>query len=165
MKHYKTPNNEIYAYDDDIDEAFLNVKINELSLTLLSSDELNRPKEPILNELKQLKLNELDIWFESMKNHSKVSLINFGVIDGGYKYLLNARAIKNSFNLLPQKLFRMWDNSFKEITFQDIQNIERAIELAGIKLHNIKWSYEEAISNSKDELELISFSDVIDVEL
>ncbi|PPB63546.1 hypothetical protein [Campylobacter hyointestinalis] len=170
MKYYKDKQNQIYAYDDNVSDEFINAKIKELGLIKLSEqeiEELNRPKEPSLDELKQAKLDELNLWAKNMTDKSKIDLKGFGVIDGGYKYLLNVRAMKNNYEALSQKVFRMFDNSFKPITLQDIEKIERAIELAGIKLHSIKWSYEEAIANagSKDELELISFSDVIEIEL
>lgn len=102
-----------------------------------------------------------------MKNHSKINLIGFGLIDGGYKYLLNARAMVNNFDLLVDKSFRMLDNSFKTITLEDLKNIHKAIEVAGIKLHSIKWGYEKAISeaNTLEQLEAIAFSDTIEVEL
>lgn len=133
----------------------------------LYKQEVVKSEDEILTEAKQEKLTQLELWFEAMKNESKIDLKGFGLIDGGYKYLLNAKAIKNNYELIEPKRFRMWDNSFKDITADDIAKIERAIELAGIKLHAIKWNYEEAITNakSKDELELISFSDVVEVEL
>ncbi|MBE2985558.1 hypothetical protein CCAL12920_00670 [Campylobacter sp. RM12920] len=124
-------------------------------------------KEPTLEELKSLKLTELELWFEAMKNKSKIELKGFGIIDGGYKYLLNASAMVENYELLPQKVFRMWDDSFKPIDLNGLKAIKRAIELAGIKLHSIKWEYEARIAsaNDKDELEAIVFYDVIEIDL
>lgn len=51
MKYFKDKQNQIYAYDDDVSDEFLNAKIKELSLTPLSEKELNEltsQKEPPL---------------------------------------------------------------------------------------------------------------------
>ncbi|MBE2985447.1 hypothetical protein CCAL9344_05820 [Campylobacter sp. RM9344] len=170
MKYYKDKQNQIYAYDDDVSDEFLNVKIAELGLKKLSKkeeQELSKPKEPSLEELKQAKLSSLELWFETMKNKSKIDFKGFGIIDGGYKYLLNASAMVENYELLPQKVFRMWDDSFKPIDLNGLKAIKRAIELAGIKLHSIKWEYEARIAsaNDKDELEAIVFYDVIEIDL
>lgn len=170
MKYYKDKNNEIYAYEDDVSKEFLEQKIKELGLTLLTQkelEELNKPKEPTLAELKLLKLADLYDWAIKSAEKSAINLKGFGVIDGGYKYLLNVRAMKNNFEALPQKLFRMFDNSFKEVSLKDLEKIEKAVELGGITLHSLKWKYETAISKakSKEELEAISFSQTIEIDL
>lgn len=120
-----------------------------------------------LEELKLNKLASLNAWAIKMTDKSAINLKGFGLIDGGYKYLLNARAMKNNFELLPKKVFRMYDNSFKEITATDLTKIETAIELGGIMLHTLKWQYESAIgkAKSKEDLENISFNEVIEINL
>lgn len=170
MKYYKDKQNQIYAYDENVSDEFINAKIKELGLIKLSEqeiEELNRPKEPSLDELKQAKLDELNLWAKNMTDKSKIDLKGFGVIDGGYKYLLNVRAMKNNYEALSQKVFRMFDNSFKEVNLADLEKIEKAIELGGIMLHTLKWQYESAIgkAKSKEELEAISFNDVIEIDL
>ena len=63
MKRYKNANNEIYAYEDDISEELLNQRIKELGLTPLTQkelDELNKPKEPSLDEIKADFLRQID---------------------------------------------------------------------------------------------------------
>lgn len=170
MKRYKNKNNEIYAYEDDVSVELLNQRIKELGLMPLTQkelEELNKPKEISLEELKLAKLDELSNWAVKMTDKSAINLKGFGVIDGGYKYLLNVRAMKNNYEDLPQKLFRMFDNSFKEINLADLKKIEKAIELGGIMLHTLKWRYESAINKakSKEELEAISFSEIIEIDL
>ena len=170
MKRYKSKNNEIYAYDDDVSEELLNQRIKELGLTPLTQkelEELNKPKEISLEELRLAKLAELSNWASLMAEKSRIDLKGFGAIDGGYKYLLNVRAMKNNFEALPKKAFRMFDNSFKEVSLKDLERIEKAIELGGITLHSLKWKYESAISKaeSKEELEAISFNEVIEIDL
>lgn len=170
MKYYKDGNKQIYAYEDIVSEELLNQRIQELGLIPLTKkevEELNKPKEISLEELKLAKLDELSSWAVKMTDKSAINLKGFGVIDGGYKYLLNVRAMKNNYEDLPQKLFRMFDNSFKEVNLADLEKIEKAIELGGIMLHTLKWQYESAIgkAKSKEELEAISFNDVIEIDL
>ena len=170
MKYFKNFKGEVYAYEDDVSEELLNQRINELGLTPLTKKELdglNKPKEISLEELKLNKLASLNEWTTKMTDKSAINLKGFGVIDGGYKYLLNVRAMKNNFEALPQKLFRMYDNSFKEVNLTDLEKIEKTIELGGIMLHTLKWQYETATSKakSKKELEAITFTDVIEIDL
>lgn len=170
MKRYKNKNNEIYAYEDDVSEELLNQRIKELGLTPLTQkelEELNKPKEISLEELKLNKLASLNEWAIKMTDKSAINLKGFGVIDGGYKYLLNVIAMKNNYEALPQKVFRMYDNSFKEVNLADLEKIEKTIELGGIMLHTLKWQYEAAISKakSKEELETITFNEVIEIDL
>ena len=170
MKYYKDKNSEIYAYEENVSKEFLTQKIKELGLTPLTKkelEELNKPKEITLEELRLNKLASLNEWATKMAEKSRIDLKGFGGIDGGYKYLLNVRAMKNNFEALPQKLFRMFDNSFKEVSLKDLEKIEKAVELGGITLHSLKWKYETAISKakSKEELEAISFSQTIEIDL
>lgn len=170
MKFYKDKQNQIYAYEDDVSEELLNQRINELGLTPLTKKELdglNKPKEISLEELKLNKLASLNEWATKMTDKSAINLKGFGVVDGGYKYLLNVRAMKNNYEALPQKVFRMYDNSFKEVNLADLEKIEKTIELGGIMLHTLKWQYETAINKakSKEELEAITFDEVIEIDL
>lgn len=170
MKRYKNANNEIYAYEDDVSEELLKQRIQELGLTPLTQkelEELNKPKEITIEELKQTKLNELLLWADGMTNKSKIDLKGFGVIDGGYEYLINATVMKNNYEWLPKKEFRMHNDKFVPVTLQDLERIEKAIGIAGIFLKNLKWQYESAISKaeSKEELEAISFSQTIEIDL
>ncbi len=170
MKFYKDKQNQIYAYEDDVSEELLNQRINELGLTPLTKKELdglNKPKEISLEELKLNKLASLNEWATKMTDKSAINLKGFGVVDGGYKYLLNVRAMKNNYEALPKKIFRMYDNSFKEVNLTDLEKIEKTIELGGIMLHTLKWQYETAINKakSKEELEAITFDEVIEIDL
>jgi len=177
---YDEKTNEILGYYDD--EIHKNIPTPSVSI----SDEIWRRAvqtnathiDPLTLELsvkerkldieylRSAKLNELRNWATKMTDKSAISLRGFGIVDGGYKYLLNVRAMKNNYEDLPQKVFRMFDNSFKEINLADLEKIEKAIELGGIMLHTLKWQYESAISKaeSKEELEAISFNEVIEID-
>lgn len=116
---------------------------------------------------KSIKLAELEAWFEDSKNYSKVNLKGFGYIDAGYKYLANAESLVSCFEFLPQKLFRMYDDSFKTVTLQDLKNIVVAIQLAGVKIHQIKWQIEQQIAQAQtqEDLDNIQFATEIEIEL
>ena len=170
MKRYKDKNNQIYAYEDDVSEELLAQRIKELGLTPLTKkelEELNKPKEVTLAELKLNKLASLNEWAAKMTDKSAISLKGFGVIDGGYEYLINAAVMKNNYEWLPKKEFRMHNDKFVPVTLQDLERIEKAIGIAGIFLKNLKWQYESAISKakSKEELEAITFNEVIEIDL
>ena len=170
MKRYKNANNEIYAYEDDISEELLKQRIQELGLIPLTKKELedlNKPKEVTLAELKLNKLASLNEWAIKMTDKSAINLKGFGVIDGGYEYLINAAVMKNNYEWLPKKEFRMYNDKFVPVTLQDLERIEKAIGIAGIFLKNLKWQYESAISKakSKEELEAITFNEVIEIDL
>ena len=59
MKRYKSANNEIYAYEEDVSKEFLNQKIRELGLTPISDDEAKKLLEPKIDE-KARELAELE---------------------------------------------------------------------------------------------------------
>ena len=62
MKRYKSANNEIYAYEDNVSKEFLGQKIKELGLTPISDDEAKKLLEPKIDEkAKQLTQLEADI--------------------------------------------------------------------------------------------------------
>lgn len=61
MKRYKNSQNEIYAYDDDVNDEFLKKDIEELGLTPLTQkelEELNKQYEPSPEEIELEELNE-----------------------------------------------------------------------------------------------------------
>ena len=170
MKYYKDGNKQIYAYEDIVSEELLNQRIQELGLTPLTKkelEELNKPKEVTLAELKLNKLASLNEWATAMTNKSRIALKGFGDIDGGYEYLINATVMKNNYEWLPKKEFRMYNDKFVPVTLQDLERIEKAIGIAGIFLKNLKWQYESAINKaeSKEELEAITFTDIIEIDL
>lgn len=170
MKYFKDKNNQIHAYEDDVSEELLNQRIQELGLTPLTQkelDELNKPKEISLEELKLNKLAGLNEWATKMTDKSAINLKGFGMIDGGYEYLTNATVMKNNYEWLLKKEFRMYNDEFVPVTLQDLERIEKAIGIAGIFLKNLKWQYETTISKakSKEELEAITFNEVIEIDL
>lgn len=161
MKYYKNSQNQIYAYDDDVGGE----QIAE-GLTKITEAQAKSMLEPSLEELKAAKTAELASWVNAMGESCKVEIKDFGAVNGGYKYLLNIEAMIDTFDSLEIRAFRMHDNSMKKINGQeDLKKIKRAIQIAGQKLHVLKWGYETAIEKAKTSkaLEAIKFADTIEV--
>lgn len=124
--------------------------------------------EPPIEQLREAKTAELAEWTHSMGDSCKINLKDFGVINGGYRYLLNVEAMIDIFDSLEIRAFRMYDNSMKKINGQEeLKRIKKAIQLGGQKLHTLKWQYELKISKAKNkkELDAIVFTDTIEVAL
>ena len=125
-------------------------------------------EEPPIEQLREAKTAELAAWTHSMGDSCKINLKDFGVINGGYRYLLNVEAMIDTFDSLEVRAFRMYDNTMKKINGQEeLKRIKRAIQLGGQKLHVLKWGYELKIEKAKNkkELDAITFADTIEVAL
>ena len=165
MKYYKNSQNQIYAYDNDVDED--QIKEGLTKITEAQAQKILNVEPPI-EQLREAKTAELARWTHSMGDSCKISLKDFGVINGGYRYLLNVEAMIDTFDSLEVRAFRMYDNSMKKINGQEeLRRIKRAIQIGGQKLHTLKWGYELKIekANSKKELDAITFADTIEVAL
>ena len=165
MKYYKNSQNEVYAYDDDVGEE----QIAE-GLVKITKNERDKilDAEPPIEQLREAKTAELASWTHSMGDSCKINLKDFGVINGGYRYLLNVEAMIDIFDSLEIRAFRMYDNSMKKINGQEeLKRIKKAIQIGGQKLHSLKWLYEAKIEKAKNkkELDAIAFADTIEVAL
>lgn len=165
MKYYKNSQNQIYAYDDDVSED--QIKEGLTKITEAQAQKILNVEPPI-EQLREAKTAELAAWTHSMGDSCKIDIKGFGVINGGYRYLLNVEAMIDTFDSLEVRAFRMYDNSMKAISGQEeLKRIKKAIQLGGQKLHVLKWGYELKISKAKDkkELDAITFADTIEVAL
>jgi hypothetical protein len=100
MKYYKNKNNEIFAYEDDISEEFLNQRIKELGLTPISDDEANKLLEPKVDE-KAKQLAEIEAEITECENYIRHALIigNNAVLENlraEYKELIAEREKLNA---------------------------------------------------------------------
>lgn len=162
MKYYKDKQNQIYAYDDNVSDEFINAKIKELGLIKLSEqeiEELNRPKEPSLDELKQAKLDQI---LESFNQNTQnldgglmIESLNLRV-DCGRVHASNASQLLILMqNTGAEKLsFRLFDNTVRDVTLDELKTIHAAIVVAGTQLYTKKWQLEERVKNAKDKKEL-----------
>ena len=165
MKYYKNSQNQIYAYDDDISED--QIKEGLTKVTEAQAQKILNIEPPI-EQLREAKTAELAAWTHSMGDSCKINLKDFGVINGGYRYLLNVEAMIDTFDSLEVRAFRMYNNTMKKINGQEeLKRIKRAIQLGGQKLHVLKWGYELKIEKAKNkkELDAITFADTIEVAL
>lgn len=165
MKYYKNSQNEVYAYDDDASED--QIKEGLTKITEAQAQKILNV-EPSIEQLRETKTAELAKWTHDMGDSCKIDLKNFGIINGGYRYLLNVEAMIDIFDSLEIRAFRMYDNTMKKINGQEeLKRIKKAIQLGGQKLHTLKWQYELKISKAKDkkELDAIAFTDTIEVTL
>ena len=95
MKRYKSANNEIYAYEDDVSEEFLDQKTKELGLTPINDDEAKKLLEPKVDE-KVRRLAQLEADITECKDDIRHALIigNASVLENlrnEYKSLLAER--------------------------------------------------------------------------
>ena len=164
--------NDTWQYvRDERGKTYYDANNNEVKITKLDQDisALSEvPKEPSIEQLREAKAAELTAWTHSMGDSCKIDLKGFGVINGGYRYLLNVEAMIDIFDSLEIRAFRMYYNAMKKINGQeDLKRIKKAIQLGGQKLHTLKWGYELKISKAKDkkELDAIVFTDTIEVAL
>ena len=165
MKYYKNSQNQIYAYDDDVSED--QIKEGLTKVTEAQAQKILNVEPPI-EQLREAKTAELARWTHSMGDNCKINLKGFGLINGGYRYLLNVEAMIDTFDSLEVRAFRMYDNSMKAISGQEeLKRIKRAIQIGGQKLHTLKWGYELKIEKAKNkkELDAITFADTIEVAL
>ncbi len=156
---------------DERGKTYYDANNNEVKITKLDQDTSalsEAPKEPSIEQLREAKTAELAAWTHSMGDSCKINLKDFGVINGGYRFLLNVEAMIDIFDSLEIRAFRMYDNSMKKINGQEeLKRIKKAIQLGGQKLHALKWQYELEISKAKNkkELDTIVFTDTIEVAL
>ena len=165
MRYYKNSQNQIYAYDDDVGED--QIKEGLTKITEAQAQKILNVEPPI-EQLREAKTTELAAWTHSMGDSCKINLKDFGVINGGYRYLLNIEAMIDTFDSLEIRAFRMYDNSMKKINGQEeLKRIKKAIQIGGQKLHSLKWLYEAKIEKAKNkkELDAIVFADTIEVAL
>ena len=179
--HYDKNSKILGYYDSEIHESIPapNVEIGEeqwakaleMGATHIDPKTLEpsiKIEEPPIEQLREAKTAELAAWTHSMGDSCKINLKDFGVINGGYRYLLNVEAMIDTFDSLEVRAFRMYDNSMKKINGQEeLKRIKRAIQLGGQKLHVLKWGYELKIEKAKNkkELDAIVFADTIEVAL
>ena len=162
-KNIPSPNieitNELWLKALDMGATHIDPKTLEANIKI---------EEPPIEQLREAKTAELARWTHSMGDSCKINLKDFGLINGGYRYLLNVEAMIDTFDSLEIRAFRMYDNSMKKINGQEeLKRIKKAIQLGGQKLHVLKWGYEAKIAKAKNkkELDAITFADTIEVAL
>ncbi|MGG7074656.1 DUF4376 domain-containing protein, partial [Campylobacter sp. 9BO] len=123
---------------------------------------LNKPKEPSLTELKQAKLDEiLTVFNRNLENlDGGLSIKPLGiVVDCGR---IHAENISSMITLLSNTnqneiTFRLYDNTSRQTTLDELKAIQTAIISKGFELYEKKWALEQALNEatSKEQIEAI----------
>ncbi len=109
MKYYKDAQNNVFAYDQDIDAATLNAEISKHGLTAITASEY----DAIINTLsvrKERKKAGIRVAFESAAK-SPVTDANSIVWDGGYDSALKLDAARRLAALAGATTVTFFDNS------------------------------------------------------
>lgn len=104
--------------------------------------------------LQKEKLSELRAWEAKVQEKSPAKVEGIGVVDAGARYLLN---IQTLIDLCPPEgviPFRMFDNSVRDCSLEELQKIKRAIQQKGVDLYQQKWAFEAAIAQATTRIEL-----------
>lgn len=137
-------------------------KLKETSFdTYLKWDEetkTHKYDESKIEQFRSNKLTYLSASYEKLRTRSYINIPNIGKIDTGDKYLTNMDVLIDVLEEDNEKTtqFRMEDNSYKEVSLEELKQLRSYIKRAGIVLTKLKWTKEEAIVNAKTFEELIA---------
>jgi hypothetical protein len=114
------------------------------------------PTKP-LEEFKKEKLQELSqksSAFEQTENKEMYIISSLG-----YKVNADPKALRNINVLISQKVtqFKVYDNTIKSVTVEDLKIIKSEIEQNALNLYHQKWTFEDLINKAetKEELDAI----------
>lgn len=114
--------------------------------------------ESKIEQFRTNKLTYLSASYEKLRARSSINVPNIGKIDTGDKYLTNLNVLIDVLEEDNEKTtqFRMEDNSYRQVSLDELKQLRSFIKRAGIVLTKLKWTKEEAISNAKTFEELIA---------
>lgn len=101
-----------------------------------------------LKDFKKEKLQELDqksSAFEQTENKEM-----YVVSSLGFKVNADPKALRNIDVLISQKVtqFKVYDNTIKPVTVEDLKIIKSEIEQNALNLYHQKWGYEDMVNNA-----------------
>jgi len=168
MRYFKDENNSIFAYNDNVKQEVIKPNLTEITTDEYKSfkvfkvfdktieevqEELDNKKfnslqTNLLNELKKIandKLTQSTINSETISEDIDVGRIALDNINNLIDILADGETIN----------FRLADNSFKELSKDDLIGIKKECVLTGNQVYQTKWKLEEDIKaiTSSDELE------------
>lgn len=141
-------------------DNYLSRKPNRQELALIE-DILAKYKElkesTELDRAKALKLYELStqaLAFEQTENKEMYIISSLG-----YKVNADTKALRNINVLISQKVtqFKVYDNTLKPVTVDELKIIKSEIEQNALNLYQQKWTFEDLINKAetKEELDAI----------
>ena len=161
---FKNPKtNEVYGYSaDEISKVpqLMNglVKISEAEMKKLTGvNNLN------LDAAKAKQMAKIDEKFKAMLNDpdAVLNVPGIGYINARRNDLDNVNVLIDNLEAKGAEtaMFRLYDNSFKEVTLDQLKVIKRVIGERGINLYEHKWRLELAITNAETiaDVEAISW--------
>ena len=155
--YYVEKDNEIKLFDTDKErlETTLIFMPELQGLEVKSTTDVTLFKP--LEEFKKEKLNELSqksSAFEQTENK-----LMYVVSSLGFKVNADPKALRNIDVLISQKVtqFKVYDNTIKSVTVEDLKIIKSEIEQNALNLYHQKWEYEDMVNNANsiEELEKI----------
>ena len=114
MKKYKDLENNIHAFEEEINEDFLNAKIEELGLIAITDEEETaiREQKDIEDQVAEKKeLSKL----ETFLNQSNYIAINYGSLRSEEKKLLFLADVSDTFGMTNEEIFDKRDESIARI--------------------------------------------------
>lgn len=156
---YFLKNNEVYAYDDEqIAQGY------SKGLQEITEDELKEKLAPSIEQLKESKTIALNAWYKDITENFKVDIKDFGVVEGGYKALVQIQAIIDTADDLAIRAYPLVDGKMAKVKgVEDIKKIKKAIQRAFTGLGALKILYEAKISKAKNsaDIDKIIFADTV----
>lgn len=147
------PSNSYYITDNiSIEEALKKYTIKDENIVLKSQEE-------IMESLRKPKMEEVKQKFkEALANGSFYSNVLEAEVNKGPEHLRNVEALIEYMIATGETEtdFRLYDNSFKRVTLDQLQALK--IEMIGLGgwYYQRKWQLEEQIKNAQTEEELNS---------
>ncbi|AKT92077.1 hypothetical protein [Campylobacter gracilis] len=156
---YFLKNNDVYAYDDEQIALGYAEGLKELT-----EEELQEKLAPSIDQLKEGKTAALNEWYKNMTENFKVNIKDFGVVEGGYKALVQIQAIIDTSDDLAVRAYPLANGKMAKVSgVEDIKKIKKALQRAITGLNALKTIYEAKISKAKNsaDIEKIVFADTV----
>jgi putative 3-deoxy-D-arabino-heptulosonate 7-phosphate synthase len=156
---YFLKNNEVYAYDDEQIAQGYGEGLQEIT-----EEELKEKLSPSIEQLKEGKTTALNDWYKNMTENFKVDIKDFGVVEGGYKALVQIQAIIDTSDDLAVRAYPLADGKMAKVKgVEDIKKIKKAIQRAFTGLGALKIVYEAKINKAKngEDINKIVFADTV----
>lgn len=148
----KISNHEISSYTSEVNSY--------VEIWQAKYDEINAPYVPTFEEAKAAKLAKLNTAFASASENAHC------LSSAGFEINADEIANRNIEGLVlvlvegESTLFRVYDNSFHEVSKEQLETMRKEIVVNSQRLYRIKWQLEAAIETAEtvEELEAIAIT-------
>lgn len=156
---YFLKDNEIYGYDEEQVAQGYGAGLPEIT-----EAELQEKLAPSIEQLKESKTTALNAWYKERTENFKVNIKDFGVVEGGYKALVQIQAIIDTADDIAIRAYPLADGKMAKVNgVEDIKKIKKAIQRAFTGLGSLKILYEAKINKAKNsaDIDKIVFADTV----